>query len=87
VPALTFSADGPRDGGEACVGRFAPQIPVWNGSDGVPLALALANWFRGPHIDGVALTLLGLRVIRSRDVVVTPDVRVLLRSWPLIFGL
>jgi len=40
-----------RVGGEACVGRFAPQISVWNDSDGVPLALALANWFRGSHLS------------------------------------
>jgi len=54
--ALGCAGDGPRDGGEAGVGRFAPQISVWNDTDGVLLALALANWFRGSHIDKVAST-------------------------------
>jgi hypothetical protein len=37
------AGDGPRDGGEACVGRFAPDIAVFNDRDGVPLALVFAQ--------------------------------------------
>src|SRR3984893_2609496 len=37
------AGDDPGDGGEACVGHLAPQISVWNDSDGVPLALVLAQ--------------------------------------------
>src|SRR5580704_13878001 len=52
-----------------------------------PRFIRLANWFRGPHIDDAVLTPFGLRcLIRSRDVVVTPGVRVLFVAvdfWPV----
>jgi hypothetical protein len=35
--------DGPRDGGEAGIGRLLPDIAVWNDGDGLPLALVLTN--------------------------------------------
>src|ERR1700730_2821785 len=38
-----------RDSREACIGRLAPDIAVWNDSDGVPLALVFAQ----EHGDGL----------------------------------
>src|SRR3984893_10070298 len=50
VPAR--AGDGPRDSREACIGRLAPDIAVWNGSGGVPLALLSAQehgaWLEAP---------------------------------------
>ena len=48
----TRAGDGPCDGGETRVGRFAPQIAVLHDSDGVPVALVFADehgaWLEAP---------------------------------------
>src|SRR5215831_9062441 len=53
------AGDGARDGGEACVGRLAPDVPAPNDGDRVPLALVFAD----QHGAGLETPAVHLRLV------------------------